>query len=456
MSEPYPTTLPNPSANFSGTTAAPVLRTEMDSGLVRQQSRFATSLRTYNVSWEFDAAEFEDFKTFFHTTLANGTKTFQLPMMTDGGLTTIDVKFAGGVYNQRYVPVDRWNVSATLEEEVVQLVAATPNPVTPVWFQPERDILINTVLNNTYANNLLHCYPSPGENLFLTVPEIESASDLLPIGVVNHGPGNVVIKVNEDTEVVDPEETWMSLAASLGAWAIYRMDESVVTEAGKVVGLNDLSTNVHHLRDYTASNTTKATWASGWLRSAYSGAGFIGTPMRSNPLLVSSELFSINLPTYAVLVVGRFPTVSEAVGAVFTTAWEDGGVFNRTSLFLGGTHEWALYQSSSTGSAVVSHESPTSGSTPRLMEYAVVAPTSKATLLINGFPVTANAYNTQNMTRLQLGGWGPTTGPLWTPTAEFAAAVVFSGSTVASLYTDRDQQKTMARLRQLMLDEFAP
>jgi hypothetical protein len=427
----------------------------MEAGLPRQVLKFAVGQQTYDCEWVLTSAEYTTFKEFFHTDLNNGVDFFDLSIPTEAGVEEVTVRFVGGVYDDRYRPHDQWQIRATLERQVVQEVEAPDTPLSPVWYQPEQDIFINTTLDISFANNLLHCHPSEGENIFLTVPEVETPSDLLPIGVINYGPGNVVIRVNEDTEVVDPDETWMSLAAEMGAWAIYRMDTGVTTDEGKVQLIQDLSANAHNLGDYTTDEAKKATIVGGWLRTTQGTyQAFLGTPKRDGD---GVEEYTINNDAYAVLLITRFPDLAAETGQIFTTAYQTGGSNLRSGIFLGDT-QWSVRNAAGNGTTMGTWQLPVSGTASRLIEQAVMGTNTFTCCLINGYPTYATSgANTLAMDRLQLGGWGLLTGAgskLFVPTMEVAGVVVFAGSTVADLYQTAEGQKNLARLRQLMQDEF--
>lgn len=451
----YPA-IPLPNTSFRSRVTVPVERTNMEGGLPRQRAKFAAGATAFNVDWTLTEAELALFKTFFHTTLVNGTLFFDMEVPTEDGVETRSVRFVGGDYDEVYVPHGHWNVSAQLELETIQDVASPDTPLEPIWHRDERNILIDTDVPANWANDLLICAPDTGQTIVLTMPEVITPSDWLPIGVLNKGPGNVLIRIDEDPIIVDPALTWMQLASDLGAWGIYRFDTGVGYESGTVRTLADLSPNAHDLGDYSGSKYGSV--VGGWLRcDATAGTAFLGTPIRDGGIL-GSPAYVMNEPTYSVLLICRFHNLAAPTGAIFTTEYEDFGALNRTGVFLAASPAWSLFRASSAGTNSSDYLVPLTGTAPRLLEFAQLGANDDGFFNINGQNGGGWGSGTsQNLKRLQFGGWGTLTGSgvkNFVANVEIAAAVVFAGSTTLNVYRDMALQQQMALLRKMMLDDY--
>lgn len=105
-----------PSQSLSGDTAPNTIRTAMESGLTRQRRRYTTEVLQLRVVWEFSDTEFGVFMAFHKHKVNMGCDWFLMPLPIGGG-AVVDtvVRFKEGNFNQQYVPVNNWTVSATLE-----------------------------------------------------------------------------------------------------------------------------------------------------------------------------------------------------------------------------------------------------------------------------------------------------------------------------------------------------
>jgi hypothetical protein len=114
----WPEYLPLPSAtSFGGENAFATIRTEMETGRVRQRRRFTTSQETFSVTWILTADEFEAFKSFHLFTLEGGANFFDILLPVGVGLETMRVRFVGGTFRHSYQSYMNFQISATLETE---------------------------------------------------------------------------------------------------------------------------------------------------------------------------------------------------------------------------------------------------------------------------------------------------------------------------------------------------
>lgn len=116
----WPTSLPLPSVTLSGSASNPVIRTEMETGLVRQRRRFLSDTESFSVQWLFTALEFAAFRSFFKNTLQAGTLSFDISLPVGESLVDVSCVFIGGTYDFTHVPVMNTRVSAKLETQAPQ------------------------------------------------------------------------------------------------------------------------------------------------------------------------------------------------------------------------------------------------------------------------------------------------------------------------------------------------
>lgn len=114
----YPTGLPL--ARQSGRelqTVDPTLRSELESGRARQRQRYDDVPDTAAVNWLFNAEQCRLFKLWHRVTLTNGALWFDMPILTDLGLTTQRMRFVGMYQGPSIVDTTHWVITATLELE---------------------------------------------------------------------------------------------------------------------------------------------------------------------------------------------------------------------------------------------------------------------------------------------------------------------------------------------------
>lgn len=187
----WPLTLPYPST-LSGDTASPVIRTQMDSGYTRQRSRFGSQVKTRQLSWVFTEAEFATFKEFFRDTLQGGTLWFNMVYPDgEGGFTSREVRFVGGRFTEQYVPFMQWQVGASIEEQVQQVITFPEPDIMPLLYQRVQEKTENYTLQFTDLNSLITANPGEGEEIIITLPLNAGFTTKFSCGVVNIGLGAV-------------------------------------------------------------------------------------------------------------------------------------------------------------------------------------------------------------------------------------------------------------------------
>lgn len=444
MSYPTYPEIPLPNETLGSDTQTPVSRTQMEGGQARQIARFSTGQQTYSMQFTFTGEEYASFLSFFYTTLNNGTEWFEMTVPTATGFDTLVLRFVGGKLADSYQTFDRWNVNAILESQINQLIEAPDTPLVPIWFQPQHEIFIDTVLNPSFANSLLLCQPSTGETIVLTVPEISTPSDWLPFGIINKGPGNVTIKLTEEVVPPEPSDTWMALAASMGAWGIYRFDTGAVETAGRLVKISDLSANGNDLEDNHATAGKRAIITGGWVRAnAADNSTFRG--FKLNGLGVST----MNLTQYHVLAIQRVTLPPATSAQILTTKQQPTGNVTGLGVQSGSPNQWAIQRNSTIGSVAGSRNFPTSG-LPPICNEIISYTTQGVNFLVNGYCISASDSANQVMDCLQLGGRFAK--DAFTIDVETAAVVIFPST--ANLDTF-DDQVNLAYLRKKMLEDFS-
>lgn len=139
----YPAGFPNPDTDLSIRTLAPVDRTEMASGLARQQARFSTAQKTFQLGLTLLNAQQEAFETWWAEDLAMGTLWFDMPFVTTGGIVNVKVRFIGGEYETVYRNHLQWRIRAQMEQFIVQDIDAPVVPLIPQWYQPRETLVAN-------------------------------------------------------------------------------------------------------------------------------------------------------------------------------------------------------------------------------------------------------------------------------------------------------------------------
>lgn len=95
----------------------------MDSGRVRQRSRFTRKNRSYDAQWTFSDFQLGVFQSFLVHKLSNGADAFNidLPVGAGDGMQNVSAKISEGKYSHSYDGVMYWKVNCTLEVESIAI-----------------------------------------------------------------------------------------------------------------------------------------------------------------------------------------------------------------------------------------------------------------------------------------------------------------------------------------------
>lgn len=111
----FPATLPNPlSSGYSGSKTQAFIRTEMEAGSQRQRQRFSAVNQNRSLNFLFNASEMATFKTFFETTINQGSDFFNISLDFGSGLATYAARFIQP-YSDTFVDGGYWRVDCQLE-----------------------------------------------------------------------------------------------------------------------------------------------------------------------------------------------------------------------------------------------------------------------------------------------------------------------------------------------------
>jgi hypothetical protein len=111
----WPETLPLPLLDYAGRPRYAVLSSPKDNAFIARRSRFTKAHLAVSVSWMLVPGEYDAFRTFYTTTLGNGTAVFPLEIRypQNSVLTEWTVRFRGGY---TAMPLEGlWNLTAELE-----------------------------------------------------------------------------------------------------------------------------------------------------------------------------------------------------------------------------------------------------------------------------------------------------------------------------------------------------
>lgn len=115
--ETYPKDiLPLPSVNFNVDCQYSNVRTQMDSGRVRQRPRFSRELELAQCTFELTRYEYAAWVAFWDVKINRGNDWFNMDLPTPDGeaLTTSKIRFVSD-YRAQHVGNGNFNVSATIE-----------------------------------------------------------------------------------------------------------------------------------------------------------------------------------------------------------------------------------------------------------------------------------------------------------------------------------------------------
>lgn len=111
----FPESLPKPTRNYSVDIENSAVRSNMDSGRIRQRRRFTASQNSLSVKWELTDEEFQLFESFAFHALSGGTGWFEADLLTGNGIVPHKVRFQNGRYKAAYRGFMNWLVTATLD-----------------------------------------------------------------------------------------------------------------------------------------------------------------------------------------------------------------------------------------------------------------------------------------------------------------------------------------------------
>lgn len=111
----FPESLPKPTRNYSVDIENSAVRSNMDSGRIRQRRRFTASQNSLSVKWELTDEEFQIFESFVFHALSGGTGWFEADLLTGNGIVPHKVRFQKGRYKAAYRGFMNWLVTATLD-----------------------------------------------------------------------------------------------------------------------------------------------------------------------------------------------------------------------------------------------------------------------------------------------------------------------------------------------------
>lgn len=117
---PY-SVLPDPTINYSSDNRTSVVRTQMDSGRVRQRKRFSTDVKQIAVSWVLTNHQYQMFQSFHRFKLNLGADFFFMDHWFGDEPQQVKARFMDGAYASQYVD-GRWMVSGTMEVEEVPVI----------------------------------------------------------------------------------------------------------------------------------------------------------------------------------------------------------------------------------------------------------------------------------------------------------------------------------------------
>jgi hypothetical protein len=199
----YPTNLLRPSASFSGTSSTPVVRTDLDNGLVFQEGRFSTGLETFSVEWQLSRQQLLIFENWFNDTLVGGLLVFGLVLPDGDGYSEQPVRFVGGLYNTTHYGNFFFRVNATIEKLTSKPAQSNRTPAFPLWRRLAVDEAISQVLTLAHRNSILTVRPSEEDITTLRIFPPTSEAAYIYFGIQNFGEGDTLI-TSQDVDPVLP------------------------------------------------------------------------------------------------------------------------------------------------------------------------------------------------------------------------------------------------------------
>jgi hypothetical protein len=184
----WPGDSPNINQTFRVSAKRKVCRLEMDGGHPRQWAGLETTVKGFEIEWDFDLQELQSFHDFFYTTLKGGSSIFWLPLPLDGILSPLRVRFVGGKYQQRYIFNDTFKVSARVDLIVEQTVIPSEALPWPMYYGPIVEVTEHRKVESSDSTKMFVANVPNGETYNLHI-----GSNLIEFGVLITGPGNLLI-----------------------------------------------------------------------------------------------------------------------------------------------------------------------------------------------------------------------------------------------------------------------
>lgn len=113
--ETFPVDFPAPNTSLLVNGSPNSVRTQMDSGLVRQRRRFTVEQVQVRVQWTMGDTELAVFVAWHKFKIGLGNDWFIMNLPLGGEVQPHVVRFLDGKFDHQYVPVSYWDVSAILE-----------------------------------------------------------------------------------------------------------------------------------------------------------------------------------------------------------------------------------------------------------------------------------------------------------------------------------------------------
>jgi hypothetical protein len=195
----WPGGAPNINRTFRVSAKRKASRLDMDGGHPRQWAGLETTVKGYEVEWDFTLAQLQTFHDFFYTTLKSGSSIFWLPLPLDGMLTATRVRFVGGRYSQSYIFNDTFKVTARLDVIVEQTVLPSEAMPWPMYYAPLVEVAAHRKVTMADAGTLFHLAPAAGQTINLHI-----ASNLIEFGLLITGLGNVLVTRTPFVHVLTP------------------------------------------------------------------------------------------------------------------------------------------------------------------------------------------------------------------------------------------------------------
>lgn len=115
----FPGTMPLPNeADYAQTPEVGSIRTDMSIGPARVRRTVTAIVTQTKISWDMNYTQLAAFRTFFHTTIDQGTQWFTMNLFVGNAYVNKTVRFVGGYVAGYFNSTEDghlWRVSATIE-----------------------------------------------------------------------------------------------------------------------------------------------------------------------------------------------------------------------------------------------------------------------------------------------------------------------------------------------------